>query len=180
MSLMVPPYALLAGSMGALGGIPTPFDADDPFAKYSPGIWVDDFDYSRNADSGLPRLYQASNGNVLVSATTQTIGFVLDETAEIGSTVLSDDFGSYADTAAMVAAGWYGVFYNGSSDSVNNTKIALVGGACRIANGVGSVDFVKAVRAISCTVGRTYRVTAVETPVSASPQATIQVGTSSL
>lgn len=178
--LRLPPYYMLAGAQTALGGVPLPFDAGDPFAKYAqPGIWVDDFDYSRNADSGLARLYTTSAANVAVSATTQTIGFVLDETAEIGSAILSDDFGSYADTAAMVAAGWYCIVYNGSSDVTDNTKFALVSGSCRVTNGTGSVDFVKAVRAISCTVGKTYRVTAVETPVTATPQATLQVGTSS-
>jgi len=177
--LMVPPYALLRGAQGAaLAGAPVPFDASDPFAKYAaPGVWVKDFDYSRAAPSGLSRMYQASNGNVLVSATTQTIGFVLDETAAIGATVFSDDFGSYADAAAVVAAGWVVQHYNGTATVVDNTRLTLVSGVARVTNGVGSSDFASAAKGFTCVVGKTYRVTAAVIPVTASPQVVVQIGT---
>lgn len=171
-------WARRAGSPAALFSGPA-FDATNPFGKYpQAGIWVKDFDYSRAAPSGLSRLYTTASGDVAVSGTTQNIGFVLDETAAIASTVLSDDFGSYADTAAMVAAGWEGRLYNGSSEVTDNSVIALVSGSCRVTNGIGtSADFTKVTRAFSCTVGKTYRVTAVEKPVTASPGVTIQIGT---
>lgn len=167
------------GGMGIAGGhVVVPFDATAPFTKYAqPGIWVKDFDYSRAAASGLSRIYQESANQTLVSAATQVIGFVLDDSqgAAIGAAVLSDDF-SYADVTAMVAAGWNGYDHNGASFVVDDTALSLVSGRVRTTNPVGR-DFASAVKPFTAVVGTWYRIVVTNTQVTAASRV-VQIGTS--
>lgn len=162
--LMVPPYALLRGAQGAaLAGAPVPFDASDPFAKYAaPGVWVKDFDYGRAADSGLSRLYTTGAGQIAIVGTTETIGMVLDDSqgAAVGASIFADAFG-YADTTALLAAGWEG-WHSAGQD---NTILSLSSGKLRVTNGVGQ-DFSRATKAISgFIVGQWYKMSVAYTVV---------------
>lgn len=72
---------------------------------------------------------------------------VADVTSLVGATPLFDDFSTYADTAAMLAAGWVGV---------NNGDPTLSAASLRVTN--GAALFGRASRAISTVVGRRYTV----------------------
>lgn len=168
--LSIPSRAVYAAAAGV------PFDVADPFAKYAqPGIWIKDFDYSRAAASGLSRLYQTASGIAAVSATTQSIGLVFDESggAAIESPLTSDDFSTYANSAAMVAAGWRG--YRDSNTNDDNV-IALSAARVVVTNPVGG-DYSRATRSFPSVAGRVYRLRADAVGVSGSPtNAFLQLG----
>lgn len=156
-------------SVSAANGFTTEatFDAADPFAKYTQsGIWIKDFDYSRAAASGLSRMYTTSDNQTLVTADTDPIGFVLDDSqgAAVGAAVLSDDF-SYADVPTMVAAGWQG-WVVAPGFIRDDGMMTLNAGRLRTSNQAGQ-DYSTAARGFSATVGAWYRVTVTNTQVTA-------------
>jgi trimeric autotransporter adhesin len=79
----------------------------------------------------------SANGMVAYATSTYNTGWMngdikgawlsdTDETALVGTTPLDDDFSSYADTAAMKAAGWSSISSTGTGD------ISLVSGAMQL------------------------------------------------
>jgi hypothetical protein len=159
---------LTPGAMGVL------FDATAPFTKYAqPGIWIKDFDYARAAASGLSRMYTASDNQMLVTAATDLVGFVLDESqgAAVGTAILTEDF-SYADTTALLAAGWEGYSNIGQDDA---GILSLSTGRVVVTNPVGG-DYARASKALSLTSGAWYRMTVTLTRVAA-VQGIMRVGT---
>lgn len=164
---------LVGAQRAALGGT-APFDPANPFVKYAqPGIWIKDFDYGRAADSGLSRLYTTGAGQIAIVGTTETIGMVLDDSqgAAVGASIFADAFG-YADTTALLAAGWEG-WHSAGQD---NTILSLSSGKLRVTNGVGQ-DFSRATKAISgFIVGQWYKISVAFTVVGGSSMVLI-VGT---
>lgn len=158
---------------------PVAFNAAAPFTKYpQPGIWIKDFDYARAADSGLSRLYTTGAGQIAVAGTTENIGCVLDDSqgAAVGTAVYTDNF-SYADTAAMLAAGWEGW----GSSTQNNSLVTLVSGKIRVTNDTGSNDFCRGTKAVSGFVaGQWYKMSVAFTQIAATSMvmimATAQTG----
>lgn len=81
----------------------------------------------------------------------QGAGYAGSAFTGFGATALSDDFSTYADTAAMKAAGWSSATSTGTGD------IALVSGAMRLASD-GAANRARGAQAFATVSGKTYTV----------------------
>lgn len=143
-------FGQMGAGFGRLGahGRARPFSPLSLFANGESGFL---YDFSK-----LDRMWQENTGATAVSADGQTVGLALDEARWAGKTlaeviaastaVLSDDFSSYADTAAMVAAGW---------TNATLSSITLENGKLKATNGASSGY---CYRSFPTVAGRTYRV----------------------
>jgi hypothetical protein len=133
---------------------------DFPFSLFSSGAqgaWYDPSDFST--------LFQNAAGSTPVTAVEQPVRLMLDRSRGlVQTTILSDTF-AYADTAAMIAAGWSAAGYTGSVDVADNSLLSLVSGAMRV-TAAASRQFPRSSRAITgLTSGRSYIVYCDITPV---------------
>lgn len=152
--LRSPLYSPLVGKWGG---------AFSPSALFQTGdilLWYD--------PSDLSTMFKNTAGTQPVTADGDSVALMLDKGQWGGKTleqvlaaqvpVLNDDFSSYADTAALMAAGW--------TQGANTTLTLETGTKIRVAN-VGTVNGLATKAITGLIVGRRYRIEATVLAISA-------------